>query len=84
LDNNLGKGLAIIIDFLNPEPLIIGSIYGRQKAIREPIVKEEIQREVLIDSRNVCQIVPAGLGESVGELTSLSVALNALDMEHSK
>ncbi|HET6871557.1 MAG TPA: ROK family protein [Sporolactobacillaceae bacterium] len=80
----LGKGLAILIDLLNPERIIIGSIYGRQKAILEPIVKAEIEREALSDSRRVCQIVPAGLGESVGDLASLSVALNALDMERSK
>jgi glucokinase len=77
----LGKGLAILIDLLNPERIIIGSIYGRQQTLLEPIVKEEIEREALADSRNVCQIVPAGLGESVGDLASLSVALNALDME---
>ncbi|HHY97862.1 MAG TPA: ROK family protein [Firmicutes bacterium] len=70
----LGRGLAILVDILNPEKIIIGSIYVRQKSILEPIVIEELKREALGQSLSACQIVPAGLGENVGDFASLSVA----------
>jgi glucokinase len=70
----LGKGLAILVDILNPERIVIGSIYGRQQAILEPVVLDELAKEALSYNLKACQIVPAGLGESVGDLASLSIA----------
>ncbi|HZG78745.1 MAG TPA: ROK family protein [Paenibacillus sp.] len=72
----LGKGLAMLVDILNPERIVIGSIYGRQQAILEPIVTDVLRREALPITAANCEIVPASLGESVGDLASLSVALN--------
>ncbi|WP_276357141.1 ROK family protein [Cohnella caldifontis] len=70
----LGQGLAILVDLLNPERIVIGSIYGRQLSILEPIVKDYLEREALSINRKACQVVPAGLGEIVGDVASLSVA----------
>jgi glucokinase len=78
IGSKLGKGLAILIDILNPERIVIGSIYSRQRALLEPAALEELQKEALPGSLKVCKIVPAELGESVGDLASLSVALNEL------
>lgn len=69
----LGDGLAILIDILNPEWIVIGSIYTRQQSILEPIVLERLEQEALPHSLRVCKVVPAGLGESVGDYASLSV-----------
>ncbi|GGH84818.1 glucokinase [Pullulanibacillus pueri] len=77
--HQLGKGLALLIDLLNPERIVIGSIYGRQLELLEPIVKVEIEKEALPISRKACEIVPAELGESVGDLASLSVAINTVE-----
>jgi glucokinase len=74
----LGQGLAILVDVLNPERIIIGSIYLRQQSILEPILMDVLRKEALEGPMNVCRILPAGLGEAVGDLASLSVALNAL------
>jgi len=74
----LGRGLAIIIDVLNPERIIIGSIYGRQRSLLEPIALATLREEALPFSLSVCSIIPAGLSESVGDLASLSVALEAI------
>ncbi|NBC71789.1 ROK family protein [Paenibacillus sacheonensis] len=74
----LGRALAVLVDVLNPERIVIGSIYGRQKAIMEPIVLEELHRESLPLSVSVCEIMQAGLGEGIGDYASLSVALNHL------
>lgn len=74
----LGRGLALLVDLLNPERIVIGSIYGRQLALLEPIVMDELRRQALPRSLSVCRIVPAGLQEHVGDYAGLSVAWNAL------
>lgn len=75
----LGMGLAILIDLLNPEKIIIGSIYMRQEGLLKQAMLDVLEGEVLPPSMNVCSIVPSGLGEAVGDLASLSVAKYALD-----
>ncbi len=74
----LGRGLAILIDILNPERIVIGSIFLRQRALLEPVMLEALQAEALALARSVCVIVPAGLGEQVGDYASLAVAADAL------
>jgi glucokinase len=74
----LGRGLAILVDILNPERIIIGSIYGRQLALLEALTLESLRAEALPAALAVCQVMPAGLGEAVGDLASLSVALEAI------
>jgi len=71
----LGQGISLLIDILNPEVIVIGSIYLRQQALLEPIIKEVIAKEALPHAAAVCRIVPAGLGEQVGDFAGLSVAL---------
>ncbi len=74
----LGRALAVLVDVLNPERIIIGSIYPRQMAVLEPTVEQILRAEALPRSLSVCKVVPAGLGEAVGDLASLSVALDLL------
>jgi len=71
----LGKGLAILIDILNPQRIVIGSIYVRCRQFIEPACLEIVKREALDPARTVCRIVPAELGEEVGDYASLSVAM---------
>ena len=73
----LGQGLALLVDILNPERIVIGSIYGRQLDILEPIVLRVLRREALPASLAACEIVPAGLGEHVGDYAALAVAHQA-------
>ena len=70
----LGSALSILIDILNPEVIVLGSIYGRAKSLIEPEMQKVIQRECVSHSHRVCRIVPAGLGESIGDYAALSVA----------
>ncbi|GBF75712.1 ROK family protein [Paenibacillus sp. 598K] len=70
----LGMAAAVLIDLLNPERIVIGSIYARQQELMEPWVLEAIRREALPLSSSVCQVVPAALGDAVGDYASLSVA----------
>lgn len=71
----LGRGLSIIIDILNPEMIVIGSVYARSREFIEPACMEIIVQEALEPARRVCRIVPAALGEAVGDYASLSVAM---------
>lgn len=80
----LGRGLALLVDMLNPEKIVIGSIYLRQEELLKPFVMEELQKEALSYSLNVCTFVPSGLKENVGDLASLSVAKYALDIKGSE
>ncbi len=77
----LGQGLALLVDVLNPERIIIGSIYGRQRRLLEPVVMAALGREALGASLAACSVVPAGLGERVGDYAALAVALQALSKE---
>ena len=74
----LGKALSIFIDVLNPEIIVLGSIYCRARSLIEPTMQEVIDSETIIHTRRVCKIVPAELGESIGDYAALSVAVNAL------
>lgn len=67
-------GLAILVDILNPEKIVIGSIYHRQRSLLEPEVLAVLEKQALRRSLQVCAIVPAQLGEQVGDYASLTVA----------
>ncbi len=71
----LGKGLSVLIDILNPEMIVIGSIYARSGNLLMKSMVEAISEESLAMSAAVCKIVPAGLGESIGDYGALAAAL---------
>jgi glucokinase len=71
-----GRGLAIIADMLNPQRIILGGLGVRiGDALVEP-AKQVFETETLLEVRKVCEIVPAQLGESIGDLASLSAAFD--------
>ncbi len=69
----LGEGLSVLIDLLNPERIVIGSIFARAERLLRPEMERAIAREALSVSAKACRIVPAGLGESIGDFASLSI-----------
>ena len=71
----LGRGLSIIIDILNPERIVIGSIFTRSRDLLWKHAEPEIKREVLSPSFECCEIVPAELGEQIGDYGAITVAL---------
>lgn len=75
----LGQALAILIDVLNPERIVIGSIYARAEQFIAPAAQRVIEREALEQSRAVCEVVPAELGEATGDYAALSVAVSAFE-----
>lgn len=71
----LGKGLALLIDILNPEMIVIGSIYARSREFLEDSMKEEIRKEALELSAAVCRVEPARLGEKIGDYGAVMAAV---------
>ncbi len=71
---HLGAGLAVVMDILNPELIVIGSIYARNEDIFKPLMDEVLKKEALPLARKVCKVVPASLGESIGDYAALSIA----------
>jgi glucokinase len=72
----LGIGLSMLIDVLNPQRIVIGSVYARNPHLFEKACKEIIDREALKPANDVCEIVPAALGDQIGDYACLSVAMN--------
>lgn len=71
----LGAGLSLLIDILNPECIVIGSIYARNEMLFKPLIEEVLKREAIPSALEVCQIKPAELGDSIGDYAALCVAM---------
>ena len=71
----LGKLLSLLVDILNPERIVIGSIYARCHQFMEEAMYQVLEEETLLGCRRACSIVPASLGESLGDTAALCVAM---------
>lgn len=71
----LGKGLSIVIDLLNPEVIVIGSVFARSRDLLWESTKKVIEKEALGDAAACCEVVPAGLGEQIGDYAAVATAL---------
>ena len=70
----LGKGLSIIIDILNPEVIVLGSIFGRCQDLLWPAAQKTIGQEALPAAADCCRIVAAALGEKIGDYAAIATA----------
>lgn len=74
----MGRALSILIDILNPEMIILGSVYERSGCLMAKAMEKVLEKETLAISRKVCRIVPAKLGDRIGDYAALSVALHGI------
>ncbi len=65
--------LAILIDVLNPEAIVLGSIFVRCESYLRPAMEAAIARKAMSQTARVCRIVAAELGESLGDVAKLGV-----------
>lgn len=70
----LGAGLAILVDVLNPERIVLGSIYMRDSALLCDRMQAVLRRECLPLSYKAVEVVPAMLEENIGDIAALTVA----------
>lgn len=75
----LGAGLSILIDILNPEKIVIGSIFERSGELLCEKMHRVIEREALSYARKACEIVPSKLGDSIGDRAALAVAADLFE-----
>lgn len=73
----LGYTLAMLMDIINPDVIVIGSIFARSENLLRNAMEEVIKREAL--KYAVCPVVPAMLGESVGDYAAAAVAITSDD-----
>lgn len=73
----LGEGLAVLADILDPQAIIIGSIFARSGELLKDSMERTLRREALAQTAS-CRVIPAGLGEEIGDLASLGIALDAI------
>lgn len=76
IGHDLGKGLSYLIDILNPQVIVIGSIFTRAQDLLEDAMYAVLRQECLSYSLEAVKILPAGLGEAIGDKAALSVACN--------
>jgi D-sedoheptulose 7-phosphate isomerase len=73
----LGKGLAMLVDVLNPEVIIAGTLgVVLGDLLLEP-ARRVMQCEALPLAANACRLAPAQLGSSLGDICSLMAAIDA-------
>ena len=77
----LGQGLAVLIDVLNPERIILGSIFTRCESLLRPSIEDSISKEAMPETGKACAIVPAELGESIGDFGAVTVAALGIENE---
>ena len=70
-----GRGLSVIIDLLNPELIVIGSIFARSSNLLWEPAKSVIEKEALGISAACCRVTAAELGENIGDYAAVAAAL---------
>lgn len=74
----LGAALSILVDLLNPERIVLGSIYARSSDLLADAMNRVLREECLPSNLSVCEVVPAALTETVGDLAALTVAIEGM------
>ena len=76
----LGRTLAILMDMLNPECIVIGSIFVRCEPYLRDAMQRTLEEEALPDALKDCKVLPAETGEKLGDYASIMAACYALNL----
>jgi len=71
----LGEVLAILVDLLNPERIVIGGLAMRLGDLLLEPARSVMRREALAPALVDCEVVPAALDERIGDVAALCVAM---------
>jgi glucokinase len=71
----LGQALAMLIDVLNPQRIVLGGLAWRMGENLLAPMRRTIAHEALPQTLRACEIVPAALGEKIGDVSALCVAM---------
>ena len=78
MGRRLGQGLALLADVLNPECIVIGSVYARAHDLLDASMYCALKKHALSHSLSVMRVVPAQLGDAIGDVAALAVAVNGV------
>ncbi len=78
----LGRGLALLIDLLAPETIVIGGIFLYAYDLIWPYVENVIVNESLNLLRQSCVIKPSELGQEIGNYAGCIVAITGIEKSH--
>lgn len=73
----LGRALSMLVDLLNPEVIVIGSIFARSHNLLWESCKAVMEKECLECCYSKCSVRPSYLGDSVGDIAALATAVYA-------
>ena len=73
--DKLGYALALLVDILNPEKIVIGGVYMRSGELLAKSMQNRLKKEALNETASVCQIVKAQLFENIGDYAAIALAM---------
>jgi glucokinase len=71
----LGQGLALLIDALNPQVIVLGSLAAVLGERLLAPARQVVAAEALPQAAAACEILPSVLGPGIGDVASLMAAL---------
>jgi glucokinase len=71
----LGRGMAVLVDILNPELIVVGGMGVRLGDLVLDPARKTLAEEALASGVAVCRVVPAALGERTGDIGAICAAL---------
>jgi glucokinase len=71
----LGQTMAMLIDVLNPQRIVLGGLAWRMGEPFMAPMRRVMEREALPQTLRACEVVPAALGEKIGDVAAMCVAM---------
>ena len=71
-----GIVVSILLDLFNPEVIIAGGVFMRNYNLFMNYLQPIVEKESLAESRSICKILPAKIGENVGDYAALALAVS--------
>ena len=71
----LGQTLAMLMDVLNPQRIVLGGLAWRMGEPFMAPMRRVMEREALPQTLRACEVVPAVLGEKIGDVAAMCVAM---------
>ena len=81
IGERLGCALSILTDILNPEKIVIGSVFQRAEKFIRPAMEKALKKEALPLAHQAVTVVPAETKEQIGDYAAIMTALYALDVD---
>lgn len=73
-----GYGLAILVDLLNPDVIVVGTLAVVLGDLLLEPAREVLREQALPRALDACKVVPAQLGSRLGDIAALMAGITAL------